>query len=372
MSKIKVCHVTCVHHPKDGRIFAKECVSLAKAGYDVYLVEQGESEICQDVTIIGCGKVPPNRFQRMVSFSKLVIKKALDVDAEIYHLHDPELLLYALKLKARGKKVIFDSHENYSMQIQTKGYLPKPFCFLISWLYARFETFVLSRIDAAIIPCKFNGKNVFEGRAKRSEYIDNYPLIADFYDKYDVTARKKGYVCYVGGLTYGRGIYHLVKAAKMAGVPLVLAGKYYPAEFGEKIHRMPEYINVDDKGFVTRREVVSIDQGAVAGICTLLDYGQYHVVGNFSTKILEYMAMGLPVILFDYPYARQIMKKYKFGICVKPDNVGEIARAIAYIVNNPSEAAKMGQEGRRAVRECFNWEMQAKKLVDLYKTILIN
>ena len=81
------------------------------------------------------------------------------------------------------------------------------------------------------------------------------------------------------------------------------------------------------------------------------------------------MAMGLPVIIFDYPYAHTIMQKYKFGICVKPDNIEKIAQAIKYIVNNPSDAAKMGKEGRRAVREQFNWDTQARKLVDLYNEL---
>lgn len=39
---IKVCHMTSAHGMEDDRIFYKECVSLANAGYEVYLVELGE------------------------------------------------------------------------------------------------------------------------------------------------------------------------------------------------------------------------------------------------------------------------------------------------------------------------------------------
>ena len=39
---IKVCHMTSAHQPGDTRIFQKECVSLAKAGYQVFLVQRGE------------------------------------------------------------------------------------------------------------------------------------------------------------------------------------------------------------------------------------------------------------------------------------------------------------------------------------------
>lgn len=369
MNKIKVCHVTSVHPPKDGRIFAKECVSLAKAGYEVYLVEQGNDEICQNVRIIGCGKRPNNRFQRIFNFSRKVVRKALDVDADIYHLHDPELLPYVLKLKADGKKVIFDSHEFYALQIQTKEYLPKFIRSLISWTYIKFEDFILKRIDAAIIPCGLNGKNIFEGRVKRNEYIDNYPLLSEFYDKYDENVQKKGYVCYVGALTYERGIYHLAKAASIADVPLVLAGAYSSEKFSKMVRSLSEYSHVTYRGYVNKNEVVKIDEKAIAGMCTLLDYGQYHKCENLSTKVLEYMALGLPVILYDSIYTRKIMKEYKFGICVQPDNLKEIATAINYIKNNPYEATKMGQEGRKAIRERFNWETQAKKLLTLYNEL---
>ena len=38
MNKVKICHFTSAHKTNDIRIFQKECVSLAKAGYKVYLV----------------------------------------------------------------------------------------------------------------------------------------------------------------------------------------------------------------------------------------------------------------------------------------------------------------------------------------------
>ena len=62
----KVCHVTCVHGKEDVRIFLKECCSLAQAGYDVWLVQQGESYDKRGVHIAGFGAIAPNRLRRML------------------------------------------------------------------------------------------------------------------------------------------------------------------------------------------------------------------------------------------------------------------------------------------------------------------
>ncbi len=54
-----------------------------------------------------------------------------------------------------------------------------------------------------------------------------------------------------------------------------------------------------------------------------------------------------------------------------PLNPEEIANAIKYIFENPEEAKKMGQNGRKAVEQKYNWENEEKKLLEVYN-ILIN
>ena len=67
---MKICHVTSVHSPEDGRIFRRACTSCARAGYETYLVEKGESYTKNGVHIIGL-KTPllNNRLYRMTFFS---------------------------------------------------------------------------------------------------------------------------------------------------------------------------------------------------------------------------------------------------------------------------------------------------------------
>ena len=79
MQSIKVCHLTSNHSPEDIRIFHKECVSLAKAGYHVYLVERGETYDKNGVHIIGIGSTPQNPIKRMKESAKKVYQTALSV-----------------------------------------------------------------------------------------------------------------------------------------------------------------------------------------------------------------------------------------------------------------------------------------------------
>lgn len=365
----KVCHMTSGHKNNDIRIFHKECTSLAKAGYKVYLVASGESSNKNGVHLIGIGEPPKSRFKRMTLVTKNIYKKAFDLDADIYHLHDPELLPYGLKLKKKGKKVIFDSHEIYSAQILEKKYMPKRLRKIIAILYKTYESHVIKKLDAVIIPCTIGGENVFSF-AKKTVFIDNTPLISELSDKYqerDISDCRS--ICYTGGLTYDRGIIHLIEAAYKAGVKLILAGNFMPPSFGDEIKKMPGHGNVEYKGYLDRTGIVNVYRESAIGMCTILSVGQYNKGDNFPTKVYEYMSMGIPVILTDSPFARRVLEKYEFGICVQPDNSDDIASAISFLISNPVIAKQMGEIGRKAILELFNWDIEEVKLLQLYREL---
>ncbi len=102
---MKICHVTSAHPQEDVRIFHKECVSLASQGYETYQVSSGKTYVKSGVYLIGVEHREFGRLERMTKFTKNIYYKALELDADVYHIHDPELLPYALKLKKRGKKL---------------------------------------------------------------------------------------------------------------------------------------------------------------------------------------------------------------------------------------------------------------------------
>ena len=370
---VKVCHVTSVHQRYDTRIFHKECTSLAKAGYDVTLLvaDNKAPEVRNGVKIISADFKPASRLDRILHSSRVMFKHAMQINAEIYHLHDPELLPVAKKLKQNSKKVIFDSHENYPAQIACKRYLPVALRQTAASVYKLYETSALRCCDAVVVPCTFyGGVNIFEGRCKKTVYISNTPKLEELYDKYkpaDRTWNKA--ICHVGGLTYERGITHLIKAAYKADVKLILAGKFSPNGYHEELQKMPEYQCVDYRGFVDRDGLMEIFNESSIGMATILNIGQYNTFDNLYTKVYEYMSVGLPVIVSKYAYAEEAVSKYKFGLSIKPDDINAIADAVRQIIGSTTAAKEMGNAGRLAVKTDFNWSIEEKKLFQLYSNI---
>lgn len=365
----KVCHVTSAHGVEDVRIFHKECISLAQAGYDVYLVERGESYDIDGVHIIGIGEIPQTRLKRMTKGAQAAYRKALSLDCDLYHLHDPELLLFALKLKRKGKAVVFDSHELTREQIRIKPYLPAPLVKALSAIYAAFEDRILKKLDGVIFPCPVNGQFPLPG--KRQVYLNNLPRLSEMYDKYDADAEKEpNSVCTVGSLTYNRGIKHLILAAAKAKSKVFLGGILSPAEFEHEIKAMPESKNVEFLGYLDRDQVKRVYDKSMVCASALLNIGQYSGVENLSTKVYECMAMGLPVIMTKQPYNERMIDQYQFGICVDPENIDEYAGAIRDLLDHPEKAKVMGENGRKAIKEEFNWEREQNNLLDLYESIL--
>lgn len=367
----KVCHMTSAHGPEDVRIFHKECVSLAKAGYETYLVQRGESYEKNGVHIVGVGEIPSNRRKRMTEGAKKVYEAALKVEADIYHLHDPELLPYAIKLKHKGKKVVFDSHEKYTEQLKNKPYLPVFITIPLAWCYGVYERFVLKRLDAMVFPCTMGGKNPFENQCKRVGIISNAAILGEFFDFYDPNIPKRErQICYVGGLTEARGITNDILAACKSRASLALAGEFSPESYRDRLVSMPEFCCVDERGKLDRKAVRVLLAESQVGLCTLRNQGQYLKSDTFGIKVYEYMSMALPVLLSHSSYNDRMVNEYNFGICVDPENVDEIAAAIAYLLDNPEEAKRMGENGRRAVKEEFNWSVEEQKLYALYEDIL--
>mgnify|MGYP005769377923 CR=1 FL=1 len=374
--KIKVCHLTSAHESNDIRIFQKECTTLAKEeNLEVYLVAQGESRVENGVRVVGIGKNSGGRLNRMLKVARQIYKQAASLKADIYHFHDPELLLFARKLKRQGSVVIFDSHEHYSQQISEKQYLPSILRNIIASIYKVYETYVVKRIDAVIIPGTIERKNPFSGRSKNSILLGNYPILDErrgYAKRIKPSSIEDVKVCYVGGLCEQRGITKLVKGCYKAGVKLILAGSFSPSEYKQKIFSMEESKCIDYRGICNYDEVTTIYQESHIGAATPLKIGQFAKMENLLTKVYEYMQVGIPIIMSDTAYNKKLMESEDFAYLVNPDDEDKLADTIISIYHDYDKAIKKTELARKLIEEKYNWNISVRNLITLYRKLYYN
>lgn len=366
---MKICHLTSVHPRFDTRIFHKECRSLSNAGYETYLVvadDQG-NESKEGVIIFDVGS-PKGRVDRIQNVTKRVFEKAVTIDAAMYHIHDPELIPAALRLHRRGKKVLFDAHEDVPKQLLNKPYLNQPTRWLLSRLFAFYETRVCGKFDG-IVTATPTIRDKYLGIHQNVLDINNFPKLGELTPPTGWT-NKSSQVCYIGGIAAVRGIREMVRAMELTkvGARLEIGGKFIEPFVEEEVKTYPGWRNVDELGFLDRSRVRDVLTRSMAGLVTLHPIANY--LDALPVKMFEYMSAGIPVISSHFPLWREIIKTNQCGISVDPLKPDEIARAIDYLVENPDQAETMGKNGLVAVQQRYNWAGEEVKLLDLYRTIL--
>ena len=367
---IKVCHLSSAHHRFDTRIFYKQCQSLASDNRLVSLViaDGLGNEIKDDISIFDVGK-QKNRFRRIFRTTNDVYKKALELNCDIYHFHDPELIKTGLKLKKAGKKVIFDIHENIALQILSKEYIPKTLRKIISKIYRLYEIKKLKKFDALII-AEHSYKKYYSSLNKNLVTVLNMPKI-DHLKKFYSENRTKNEIFYIGGISNNRGFDVLIQSLKILKLKIPDIFAHFIGPFAKTLidNEQLKEIKANFKlyGSLPLIEGLKYSQNSKIGLSILKPISNY--TQSYSTKIFEYMAIGLPVITSNFKLYKDIIDENNCGICVDPENPNEIAKAIEFILTNPEKAKEMGHNGRCLVKEKYNWKNEEFKLINIYKTL---
>jgi len=337
-------------------------------------------------------KLPQLFLLKRIGLYLSMILAALKERADVYHcFHFGALPVGAVVkvLRGRSVKLFYDGIEDYSYAyahyyMMTLG-LPslarlvwKIYYKIELFLVRRFVDFVFTVDSADGIPYKR-----YKSVSKNVMIIQNVPEIKtgdiDEELKEKLTIKYKGYklLVYVGAVHRIRGCLNMIKAMKFVreeipNAKLLLIGDITDATFMNEALTLIENYSLENYvefvGFVPYYELPTYLSICEVGLCLYLPYLQ-SLRTKGSSKLFLYMQSGLPVIASDFPGIRAIVEESGCGLLVKPTDVKQIANAIIKLLNNPELAHKLGENGRKAVLEKYNWNIEEKKILKVYENL---
>ena len=363
---MKLCQFTTVHPRNDVRVFYKTCVALAQAGHEVVLVVADGlgNEIKDGVEIIDIGTFRMKRFERYFKGKQIMFREIVKLEADVYEFHDPELLGIGVRLKKRGKKVVFDSHEDVPKQILYKSWLGPLFLRkIIARVYNKLEKAKVKKLDGLIsvideITEKFSCQNKIT--------IRNFPTIETWRANARDIDKREDWIIYVGSLTVERGVVDYIKAIGQLpeNYRLKLIGSFTPESLYEECKQLQEWSRVDYLGYIQSDEVAKIVGRSKIGLSVLHPMENY--LTSLPTKGFEYMAAGTPFVLSDFSYWRPYFQGS--GVFVQPKKSAKIAEAIIKLIEDEEYYQNLHLSCVENA-EKYSWKAESKKLVEFIEKI---
>ena len=362
-------HLGTTHTPTDPRIVLKEARTLAAAGLRVGVVTPAASDgQVGDVRTFAV-PMPTGGVDRMTRTSVAVVRRALAESGPetVFHLHDADLLAPALAM-LRGRRVVYDAHEDTPRQMLRQPWLPRPARRPVSAAYRGLEAAAGRRFDGIVAAVP-----TIEARypPAKTVLVRNYPIVDELAVEGRPWGEREPAAVYVGAITANRGLAEMLAAhaalADALGAGLHLAGPFHPASLeGETRRQAPAGVTVH--GRLARAGVAELLGRCQVGLAVLHPTPSY--LEAYPTKLFEYQAAGLPVVASDFDVIRPFVEPDDCGLLVDPLDAGAVARAVRWLLEHPAEAQAMGERGRQAVRERYGWAAEGRRLVAFYRALL--
>lgn len=173
-------------------------------------------------------------------------------------------------------------------------------------------------------------------------------------------------VAYLGLLTDYQGVPHLIEAAVRL------------KEAGEKVHFLiMGYPNVVHYQTIARQKGVS-DIITFTGKVQYQHAPAYLSLGDIavapkmsasegSGKLLNYMALGQPVVAYDSAVHREYLGDW--GVYAPSGDIAAFTEAIANLLHQPERRRELGRQLRRRALQSYSWQRAGEQIVSLYKKL---
>ncbi len=376
-----VCILTSAHSPFDQRIFHKQAQTLVSAGYDVKLIAHHDEKETRDGVHIVPIAPSDSELERTVDLFR-IYRTAKSIDADVYHFHDPTLLPFAAALSQRtDTKIIYDVHEDYSEVLSFYSMTPEWAAPLIDRFWLKFESGLATQFDGIIGATEYIS-NIFRNRGhEQVTTIHNFPIVSTKQEMEIPVEQESEYVLiYTGGITELRGLSSMLEVTSRLyddgyDVCLWLLGPVGLDGGKEELKRRieqgdhSEYVRF--LGKVDHSEVYSYQRKADVGLVLVPKQlgGKRYYRRGLSTKMIEFMYAGLPVVATDTIGVKNYLPE-ECGIKVPSRDTAAHVDAIRELLEAPEKREQMGKAGRKHVQNEMSWESEAEEFLRFYKQLL--
>jgi glycosyltransferase involved in cell wall biosynthesis len=366
---VTLCHFSTAHTELKSRSFHRECLPLAAAGIGIRYVTSLNFNGRRDGVDFLAIPAHKSRLRRILAVPSL-LRQLLAQRADIYHFQDTELLplAFALKLIHR-RRVIYDAYEDFPSIARSHRLIPSLLRPLAAKIISGVERLAARHFDGLVTADPFTLRRLARTGKSRKLVFHNFPNLEFF-----PPPRPRPKTCdvvYRGGLSERAGTFVLLDSMRLLadqGRParLSLVGYFDDAAaesaLRERIRALALESSIAITGRLSHEDMAAALGGALIGVSPLQDTPKFRL--NLPVKVFEYWACGLPVIASDLPCIRPYFRNTHAGLLVKPGDAIELAKSIAWMLDHPAQASRMGQRGRAAIVQRFNNRNEVRKLRD--------
>lgn len=364
-----IAHVSSAHAWTDNRVHLREAAGAAGAGYRVRLIAV-ESDVTGGSTGVDVVTIPRRpRLSRMVLSSAQALWLAARSGARVCHLHDPELVWGIPLLRLVGRHVVYDAHEDLPDQVRSKPYL-SPLSAPIAQVVAHAAVRVAPTADRVVVATETIAERFPAGK---TVLVRNYPRLRSLESTAPPASRRDAIVTFVGSLHRNPGsgaLASLVRSATFpAGWRLEMAGSVAGPDASDLTARpRTDGLPLVFHGRMSPQATRDLLLSARVGLVTFQPTEAH--LNSLPTKLFEYMAAGLAVVVSDFPLWRRLLGDLDCATFVDPGDPDAIAVAVAAYAADPELLDRHGRNARRAVVETFSWDGEEAALLALYRGLI--
>jgi glycosyltransferase involved in cell wall biosynthesis len=377
---MRILVLTTLHAPNDDRIYYKEVLSLCRKFSDVTLVAPSDGDQWADCDrrirflplrqrggLLG-------RVLKLLAATRAVWR----IGPDIVHFHDYDILSIAPALRYLLRcRLVYDAHEDFPAAVLMSERFPRTLRPAIARLVRLFEI-TLARCCTLIIAADTPTAEYLSETGVPVRVLFNYPRVGLFpIEETETDDNRELFAChsvitYQGSMSADRGLFHMIRAMPgvLAGRPdcrLLLIGlkndglRHRALALADELGVREAVLIVP---WVPHVELHRYLRRSMVGLVPLQPVQKYK--RNIPIKLFEYMACGLPVLAADLPSIRPYMEQSMAGLLYDSTSPDALAAGVLRMLSDVDGLRRMGENGRRAVQEKWNWDKMEARLFEAY------